>query len=204
MRWLGARITRALSAPTPAGLLVAALGLILSDWASLRAGDSVVPGGPLDESAHLLTMLLVLWALGPAVTRRWLVPALIASVAIDVDHVPQHLGSGFLTAGTPRPYPHSLATIAVVLGLAWAWPRRRELWLGVGIGLIVHFWRDLSESGPGAALLWPVSVAWFSLPHWSYLAAMGALVLVVAGRLGLAHAGARSAGVGQPSREPAG
>ena len=174
---------RALAAPTPIGLLVAVVLLAASDWASLRAGDSVVPGGPLDECAHLMTMLLLLWALGPAITRRFLVPALIASVAIDVDHIPQHFGAGFLTVGTPRPYTHSLLTVAVVLGLVWAWRSRRELWLGVALGLLVHFWRDLAEGGPGVSLLWPFSYAWSSLPHWSYVLAMAGVVGVVTVRL---------------------
>ena len=157
MRRLGAPITRTLARPTPVGLVIVAGLLALSDWASHLAGDSVIPGGPLDECAHLMTMLLALWALGPAITRRFLVGALIASVAIDVDHVPQHLGTQLLTPGHARPYPHSLLTIVVVLGLALAWRRRRSLWLGVALGLVVHFWRDLSEAGPGVSLLWPVS-----------------------------------------------
>jgi MYXO-CTERM domain-containing protein len=193
MRALGAQIRRGLARPTPLGLLSAAGLLALSDWASHLAGDSVFPGGPLDECAHLMTMLLVLWALGPAITRRFLVPALIASVVIDVDHVPQHLGTQLLTAGTPRPYPHSLVTVALVLGLACVWRRRRTIWLGVALGLVVHFWRDLSETGPGVSLLWPVSYAWSSLPHWSYVAVMVTVVGVVAGRLSAARSPLRHA-----------
>ncbi len=198
MRSPRAWTTRRLGAPTPVGLVVVSLLLVASDWASHLAGDSVVPGGPLDECAHLTTMLLVLWALGPAITRRVLVAALIASVAIDVDHVPQHLGTQWLTSGTPRPYPHSLLTVAVVLGLAWLWHSRRVLWLGVALGLVVHFWRDLSESGPGVSLWWPVSYQWVSLPHWSYVVVMGVLVAVVAVRLSAERLAVRHA-----SSEPA-
>ena len=53
-------------------------------------------------------------------------PALISSVAIDLDHIPGRLSVGWLTAGTPRPYTHSLLTIAVVLVSAWVLRRRRE------------------------------------------------------------------------------
>jgi inner membrane protein len=183
MRRHRAPITRTLARPTPLSLLIAAGLLAVSDWASHMAGDSVFPGGPLDECAHLMTMLLVLWALGPAITRRFLVPALIASVAIDADHLPQHLGTQLLTQGTPRPYTHSLLTVVVVLALAPAGRRRRTVWLGVAIGLLFHFWRDLSEAGSGVSLLWPVSSQSFSLPHWSYMAVMVATAAVVAGRL---------------------
>ena len=48
--------------------MIAAILLGASDWASHLAGDSVLPGGPLDECAHLVTMLLVMWAAGPALT----------------------------------------------------------------------------------------------------------------------------------------
>lgn len=89
---------------SPGTLLAATLGLVAADWGSQLAGSSTVPGGPLDETAHFLTMLLVLWALGKRVPGRLWLPALIASVAIDADHIPDRLGFDFLTAGTPRPY----------------------------------------------------------------------------------------------------
>ncbi len=163
---------------TPRRLALAALIFGLADWGEARAGASFVPGGPLDETAHLLTMLIVLWALPPRVRQRFGVPALAASVLIDVDHVPQYLGFRFLTQGTPRPYPHSLLTLAVVLLLALAWKRRRDLFLAIALGLVIHFWRDLSESGSGVALLWPLTNRSFSLSQGSYLVVMAAVVAV--------------------------
>jgi hypothetical protein len=88
---------------TRTGLILSAVGLAAASSASRWAGGSVVPGAPLDEPAHLLTALLVLWALGPRVCERFLVPALVASVAIDIDHIPSEFGVTWLTAGTPRP-----------------------------------------------------------------------------------------------------
>jgi inner membrane protein len=163
---------------TPRRLALAALIFGLADWGEARAGGSFVPGGPLDETAHLLTMLIVLWALPPRMRQRFGVPALAASVLIDVDHMPQYLGFRFLTQGTPRPYPHSLLTLAVVLLLALAWKRRRDLFLAIALGLVIHFWRDLSESGSGVALLWPLTNRSFNLSQGSYLAVMAAVVAV--------------------------
>ena len=101
----------------------------------MGAGDSFFPGGPLDETAHFLTMLFILWALGDQfLVPRIAVPALVATVLIDADHIPGYLGDDFLTAGTPRPYTHSLLTLAVVRGIA------------------VHLWRDLSESSGGVSI----------------------------------------------------
>lgn len=167
---------------SPATLALASVLLAAADWAYTIAGDGVFPGGALDEIAHLLTTLLVLWALGPRVCKRFLAPALIASVAIDADHIPGQLGVNWLTAGTPRPYTHSLLSIVVVLALAALWRGRRDLALGVAIGLAIHLWRDMAEGGSGVSLLWPVSYHSFQYPHGVYLGAMALFVLIDAAR----------------------
>jgi inner membrane protein len=202
---LATRVRALVERPAPLALALAVVGLAGADWGSQLAGSSFIPGGPLDETAHLLTTLLVLWALGPRLTRRLMIPALAASVLIDLDHVPQYLGDYFFTLGTPRPYTHSLSTVLVVLALAGLWRRRRHLWLGVALGLVLHFWRDLAEPGSGVALLWPVSDHAFWLPHWSYLMMLAGIALIALvsgggtphGRLAV-HA-ARGPEVGQPS-----
>ena len=163
-------------------LALAVVVLVGADWGTRLAGDTVFPGGPLDEIAHLLTTLLVLWALGSRVCRRFLVPALIASVAIDLDHIPGRLGAEWLTAGTPRPYTHSLLTIALALALAWRWRGRREVLLGIVIGLAIHFWRDMGEGASGVSLLWPLSDHSFQYPHGVYVAVMAVVVLIDAAR----------------------
>jgi membrane-bound metal-dependent hydrolase YbcI (DUF457 family) len=159
-----------------AALFVATVALVASAWGTRRAGGSVVPGGLLDETVHLLTTVLVLWALGRTAYERFLLPALIASVAIDVDHIPDRLGSEWLTAGTPRPYPHSLLTIAGLLMVAILWRRRRDLLVGIALGLALHLWWDLAESNAGVSLLWPFSYRSSTLPFGSYVFPM---ILVV-------------------------
>jgi inner membrane protein len=168
--------------PSRPALALAALALVGADWGSQLAGSSFFPGGPLDELAHLLTTLLVVWALGHRARERLMIPALIASVAIDLDHVPQYLGANWLTAGTPRPYTHALLIIGVVLLAATLWPRRRTLLIGIGLGLAIHLWRDLAEPGSGVALLWPFSDHSFSLSHTRYVGVMVAIVLIDAWR----------------------
>lgn len=157
--------------------------LLLADWAYQRVGDSLFPGASLDEAAHFLTALLLLQGL-PAKQRARLVgPALLASVAIDLDHVPQALGYQFLTAGTPRPYTHSLLTLVVLLAIALAARRRRTVIAGVALGIALHLFRDLAEGhGSGVALLWPLSDRGYSYPHGTYLALM---LCVVAADLGI-------------------
>jgi inner membrane protein len=169
---------------TPPSLALVTLGLALFDWGDELAGaGSFFPGGPLDEVAHVLTTVLILWALGPRACQRLLVPALLASVAIDLDHIPGELGANWLTAGTPRPYTHSLLTIALVLGAALLVRRRRYVLVGVALGLASHFFRDLAEPGSGVALLWPWTDHAFSLAHSTYIVVMAIVVLIDALRL---------------------
>jgi inner membrane protein len=165
-------------APAPATLAVAVILLAGADCGTRLVGETLIPGGPLDELAHLLTTLLVFWGLGSRASERVLVPALIASVAIDSDHIPTRLGADWLTVGTPRPYTHSLLTIVVVVAIAVFWRRRRDLLLGVAIGLAIHFWRDMGEGASGVSVLWPVSYNSFQYPHGVYVAVMTAFVVL--------------------------
>ncbi len=106
-----------------------------------------------------------------------MIPALIGSVAIDLDHIPEYLGYRFLTVGTPRPYTHSLLTPLLLLTLALAMRRQRAVFLGLALGVLLHFFRDLAEgNGSGVSLLWPFSDHAFSYPHSTYLAMMACVV----------------------------
>jgi membrane-bound metal-dependent hydrolase YbcI (DUF457 family) len=192
--WLDARrsIVEGLA---PSGLVLLAIVFVASDSIYQHAGDGIFPAGPLDEIAHLITAVLVLVA-GPRVIRnRFMGPALVASVAIDADHIPHYLGYQFLTEGVPRPYTHSLLTIAIILLGAALWRRRRELLLGLAIGLCLHFFRDLAEgNGSGVALVWPVSSHAFSYSHTIYFAIMMSVICVDALKAGWRH---RTRGKGQ-------
>lgn len=165
----------------PAALVLAAGGLGLTDWAYRRVSSSL-SAGALDETAHALTVLLVLWAMGGRSCRPLVVPALVGSVAIDVDHIPRELGSCWLTAGTPRPYTHSLLTIAVLLIAASLWRRRRMAIVGFALGVSVHFMRDLADSSAGVSLLWPWSNRPFTIPRGAYLAGVALLIAFIATR----------------------
>src|SRR5262249_41803021 len=77
-------LDRRVPALTPLALAIAVIILAGADWGTRLAGDTLLPGGPLDEVAHLLTTLIVFWALSSRARERFLVPALIASVAIDI------------------------------------------------------------------------------------------------------------------------
>ena len=133
-----------------------ALVALVFDAADRRVPFSVLASGALDECAHLATGALGLLALSCFidVPRRFYVAGLIASVAIDLDHVPMYLGMG---NPYERPVTHSLATVAVVVVAAAASRRHRAVLAGAATGLLIHFARDIAEGPPGVRMLWPLS-----------------------------------------------
>jgi len=191
-RGLRARRTRSLSALAissrwrsrvlaPSARVVVGAGFLFAadQYAYQQAGTAVLPQAPLDWTDHLLTTLFIIWALKPLVSERQLVPALLASVVIDVDHVPEKLGSHILTIGTSRPYSHSLTTVAVLLVLAAARRDWRAWALGAALGVASHLWRDLAEPpSSGVALFWPVSDRTIKTAAAVYLVSIAVLAAI--------------------------
>jgi inner membrane protein len=112
------------------------------------------------------------------VDRRLARGLIAASVLIDLDHIPQYRGAGWLTAGTDRPYPHSLLSLlgssAAFLALRRTAPQggASSAALGILIGLGAHFFRDLAVPSCGVPLLWPIQRRAFSIPRGVYLASL--------------------------------
>jgi membrane-bound metal-dependent hydrolase YbcI (DUF457 family) len=156
--------------------VLAAVIIGLCDRGLSTRPQSKTTVGLLDESAHIATTVLLLaparLPTGSPVVRT----ALPASVIIDLDHVPQYMGSERLTEGTPRPYPHSWVTLGAAGALAATSRRRREHALGAVLGLSSHLFRDLAlpRSNPGIAFLWPFSKARVSIPYRVYGGVLGA------------------------------
>jgi membrane-bound metal-dependent hydrolase YbcI (DUF457 family) len=116
---------------------------------------------------------------------------LVASVAIDLDHIPSYMGMKWLTRGTPRPYPHSLLTLLVLAMLGTLWRGQRLAILGAFAGLALHFWRDLSEPGGGVALLWPLTKRSFSVPYAWYAITIAILAILTIRSMDGGHSGSR-------------
>lgn len=158
--------------------------VLLIDFLGPLGQLPLVVMGLLDETAHVGTTWLALRLL----RRRWpgmaIWTAVAATVFIDVDHVPaQFFETQVLTAGTSRPYSHSALTVIVLLLLSAVARRSRWVLLGAALGVALHLFRDLA-TGPGVALLWPVSSDSVTLPYAPYtlsLAALVALPLLVEG-----------------------
>ena len=172
----------------PVAMLIAIVGL---DWVQDSRRWDVVETGVLDEPAHLATAALALGAVvgWPLLCRyrSFTVAALIASMAIDIDHIPLYAGVRHISAfHGGRPFTHSLATVVVLLLLAGLLRRARPVLSGAGIGVALHLFRDLA-TGPGVSLFWPLSWSDEGFPHSVYI---GILCVLAAGatlRVGLAN-----------------
>jgi len=166
-------------------ILLAGIALAF-DAADRRVQFSILNTGPLDEVAHLATAALGLLVLACFidVPRRFYVAALIASVAIDLDHIPLYLG--LLGNQDQRPVTHSLATVLVFAGAAAVSRRHRAVLAGVATGLVLHFARDIAEGPPGVRLFWPVQdTAWTA----SFLWFLGMIIALTTVRLMLVSVG---------------
>jgi inner membrane protein len=150
----------------PVLLAGAALGF---DAADRLTQFSVLRTGLFDEVCHLVTAALGLLVLTCFldVPRRFYVAALVASVAIDLDHIPLYLG--LLGNKDQRPVTHSLATVVVFAGAAIASRRHRAVLTGCAVGLLLHFARDIAEGPPGVRMLWPLQTAAWTASYWWFL-----------------------------------
>ena len=169
------------------GYPVLLAGLALGfDAADRRVPFSILGTGLLDEPAHLATGALGLLALACFidVPRRFYVAGMIASVAIDLDHIPLYLG--LLGNEDQRPVTHSLATVIVVAGAAVVWRRHRAVLAGIVTGLLIHFARDIAEGPPGVRMLWPLQDTAWTASYWWFL---GMIITFTAVRLILVSVG---------------
>jgi inner membrane protein len=166
-------------------LLLAGLALGF-DAADRSVPFSVLETGLLDEPCHLATGALGLLALSYFidVPLRFYVAGVIASVAIDLDHIPLYLG--LLGNEDQRPVTHSLATVIVVVGAAVVWHRHRAVLTGVVAGLLIHFARDIAEGPPGVRMLWPMQDTAWTASYWWF---PGMIITFTAVRLILVSVG---------------
>jgi len=165
---------------------------------------SFLPRGLVDEPCHFATAMIVLGALCRCLGRppsiAFIRAMLIASVAIDLDHLPLEFGSPVLTAGTPRPYTHALWVIVLAAVIALAARSRASepvrpppsgspqpssrprpsgrlravtvsaVAAGAAWGLAAHFLRDAATAP--LSLWWPVTNTPVQLAYGWYLAAL--------------------------------
>jgi len=177
-------LSRRTDAKSIAALVGAVLGLDLL-WSFVEGSTGSLAYGLLDEPAHLATCAIALFAVaavtGSRPPARFVVAALVASVAIDVDHIPGYLGWQGLAGSLPRPYPHSLLLVGALVGLGCASRRRdvRQVSLGLAFGVSAHLLRDLA-TGPGVPLVWPVSSGVATVPYAFFAGALALAALAVA------------------------
>jgi inner membrane protein len=159
-------------------------------WSVAASSTAPTEFALVDEPAHLATGALFVLALLTLVRSRrptlsFVAAALVASVAIDLDHVPGLLGWHVLTQGTPRPYTHSLVTPVVLIAAgALVGGRAKPIAFGAAFGVCAHLLRDLC-TGPGLALAWPLSGTAVRLPYLVFAAALILTTAAVVAATGL-------------------
>jgi inner membrane protein len=178
------------TAPTHRFALLAVAGASLAVVAvtdrwlltSALAQRSMWATGAFDEVAHLATAVIIVAA--SLLTRELVLSAvavlLVASVALDIDHVPGLLFHDYTLGWDGRPHTHSLMVCgALTLAAALTPASRRWLPAAVAAGVGIHLVRDLA-TGPGLPLLWPVSESPEHVAHSLYLALLAALTAACA------------------------
>ncbi len=147
------------------------------DAVDRRMPFNLLGSGPIDETAHLATAALGLLVLACFVEapRRFHVAALVASVAIDLDHIPLYMG--LLADQAQRPVTHSLATVIVFAWFALLSRRYRAVLTGCAVGLVLHFARDIAEGPPGVRMLWPLQQTAWMAGYWCFLGMIAAFTI---------------------------
>ncbi len=174
--------------------------ILLIDQVQDAGRWSVPVFGLLDEAAHLSTAALVLVAVagGPRLLRHrnFTAATLLASMAIDVDHIPLYAGVSGISQGG-RPLTHSLATVVVFAFAGLLLPRGRSVLMGIAVGVALHLFRDLA-SGPGIPLWWPVTFDAVHSPDRLYPGALVVLAVAATVRVVRHRRAAESQGGGDP------
>lgn len=137
----------------------------------------------LDESAHLITALLLADGLGRT-AREVLIGGALGATMLDADHIPMELGRDLLTRDAGRPVTHSLPALCL-LSLAAAASGRWRLRIGsAAFGLATHMVRDLATGG--MPLWWPLTRRKATIPYAWYAALLiGLLAAGNARRIGV-------------------
>jgi inner membrane protein len=159
--------------------LLALIGLC--DHVLTHGALSVRAQAPLDETGHASTAALILLALAPRLSRRFVVAVLLGSVLIDVDHMPMVLGYAPLTPNAHRPYTHSLSTVAALLALSLLIrPDASRIGIAFACGIALHFTRDVATNY--VPLLWPMSSHEVAIAYAWYVVIVASAAIVAACR----------------------
>jgi inner membrane protein len=168
---------------------------------------SLLFDGVTDEVAHLATASIGVLALfDPAGLRRHgrlVVAALVASVVIDLDHIPLYMGLPHISA-EGRPYSHSLITVALLLALSRAWKGRGVVLRGAALGVVLHLLRD-AATGPGLPIVSCHGLADLRMPYTWYAAALTVLAAIAMKRrlrLDAEQSATRRSAASQPGSQP--
>lgn len=155
--------------------LVALVSIVLID-AEFHGGRSLLVHGVADEVSHLLSGAIVGLGLVRLVPSIQLIPVLLGSVAMDIDHVPDVLGWMAPEGPSSRFVTHGLATVGVVGSIALVDRGRALAWISIACGLLVHLFRDAATGSIIAG--WPLSHSPFTIPYAAYIGCLACIAIM--------------------------
>lgn len=140
----------------------------------IRGVQQLAIHGLADEIAHALTGYLLVSLLIILGVPLSLPAAVLGSVIIDLDHIPEVLGWIPPPDETTRFITHSMATVAMVAAIGLFDRKRRSVWFSVAVGITLHLIRDMATGT--VRFWWPISP---DVHHVDY--SLYAFVLGIAG-----------------------
>jgi hypothetical protein len=164
-------------------LMAPAMVLIMGIDLRLRGSEDILTHGIVDETAHLLTALVIfsaIRALGFPV--NWPM-ALFGAIVADVDYLLIREGLMDHVGDTSRGLLHTLGPALGVIAIGLAVPPLRVVLLSLGVGMLTHVLRDSATAS--TSLLWPLSDHAFHLRYSVYLAVLIGFTLITTGIVAL-------------------
>jgi hypothetical protein len=176
--------------PTPeivvrllAMLMAPAMVVIMGVDLRLRGREEILTHGIVDETAHILTALVIFSAIrAVGFPVNWPM-VLFGAVIADADYL--MIGEGMMEqlGDSSRGWLHTAGPALGVILVGLAIPPLRVFLLSLGIAMLTHIMRDSATAE--TAWLWPVNDHVFHLRYSFYLAILVAFGLITTGIVAL-------------------
>ena len=137
----------------------------------LRGTQELAIHGLADEIAHALTGYLLVCLLMILGVPLSFPAALLGSIIIDLDHIPEVLGWLPSPDETTRFVTHSMATVVVVAAIGFLDRKRRLAWFSLAVGIVVHLVRDMATGT--VRFWWPISTDVYQVDYYIYAFVLG-------------------------------
>lgn len=164
-------------------LMAPAMVIIMGVDLRLRGSEEVLVHGIVDETAHILTALVIVSAIrAVGFPVNWPM-VLFGAVIADADYLMIRDGMMHELGDSSRGWLHTAGPALGVILVGLAIPPLRVFLLSLGIAMLTHILRDSATAR--TAWLWPIDDQSFHLRYSYYLAILVAFSLVTTGIVAL-------------------